>query len=154
MSDNIKRRIYKDFQMNKFEKESVFPVASEERRPILFSTETSFSPPTDVWETDDDIFIIMEIAGLKSSEFNIQYSEGYLIVEGERQPSEELIKAPIVKFHKKEIDYGPFKVRIKMNNRIKDSGINAKYFDGLLLIILKKDTQGRKIESISIPVKM
>jgi HSP20 family molecular chaperone IbpA len=145
MSDNIKRRIYKDFQMNKFEKESVFPVASEERRPILFSTETSFSPPTDVWETDDDIFIIMEIAGLKSSEFNIQYSEGYLIVEGERQPSEELIKAPIVKFHK---------VRIKMNNRIKDSGINAKYFDGLLLIILKKDTQGRKIESISIPVKM
>jgi HSP20 family protein len=124
----------------------------EGNRPILFSCDTSFSPPTDVWETVDEIFIVMEIGGLNSRDFEINYSGGYLIVKGHRREKENLVHSSIVKFHKKEIDYGEFQVKIKMNNRIRESGISAKYLDGILAIILAKDTQSPKLESIQIPV--
>lgn len=75
-------------------------------RPILLFSDLSFSPPTDVWETEDKICIMMEIAGLSLSNINVRYESGYLVIEGERKEPAVLKDKKIQKYHKKEIDYG------------------------------------------------
>lgn len=151
--DNLKRKIFKEFQMNKNQNETGISRGSGGKRPIFYSTETSFSPPTDVWESENEIYIMMEIAGLDLNDLDIHYSSGKLLIEGQRRESASERQSSIIQFHKKEIDYGTFRVKIKMNSRIEESGIFAGYKDGILSIILKKDTEGRKTGSIRIPVE-
>ena len=149
--EDIKLKIYKEFKMNE-PKKIIDSKISQRKRPILFMSDTSFSPPTDVWETKNEIFIIMEIADMKIEDFNIQYAEGHLIVAGQRKEPELLADSLIVKFHKKEIDYGKFIIKIKINTRIIKEGIKARYREGMLNIILSKNLQGKKSKNISIPV--
>ena len=150
--DDIKRKIYKEFKLDKHLSGSSV-LLQERNRPILFVSDTSLTPPTDVWETTDEIYVVMEIAGMDLKKLKIEYSAGYLIVEGERNEPELFLQTTIVKFHKKEIDYGHFRVKIKMNTRIKTDEIEAQYNEGMLTVVLKKDPQTGEDVNISVPVQ-
>ncbi len=149
--DNIKLKIFKEFREAE-EKESQ-PLASPgQKRAILFISDLAFAPPTDVWETEKEVVVMMEIANVSPDEIRLQYDDGYLIVEGQRPEPTLLSRARIIKFHKKEIDYGEFRVRIKMNSRINQDKIKATYQDGMLTIILPKDSHNKIAVRVEIPV--
>ncbi len=151
MSDNIKRKIYKELQSN--ESANLVDFGSEKRKnPILFVSDLAFSPPTDVWETSDKICVMMEIADLKEDNFKVSYREGFLVIEGSRDEPMLMTDAEIVKFHKKEIDYGEFRIKIKMNTRIVLEQIKAHLKNGILFISLPKNIDGIKTNQKEIPV--
>jgi HSP20 family molecular chaperone IbpA len=149
---NSKREIYRELRLTE-------PVAgvdnaafSKGKRPILFISDLAFSPPTDVWETEKEICVVMEIADLRSENIKIVYSQGYLVIEGRRSEPEWISASEITKFHKKEIDYGNFRVKVKMNTRISREKISARYKNGMLSISLLKNIFKGNVTEMEIPV--
>ena len=124
------------------------------KRPILYVSDFSFSPPTDVWETERMVWVIMEIAALQLEDFMINYREGFLVIEGERKIPESDQDNPVIKYHKKELDYGKFLVKIKMNTRIDKENISASYENGLLKVSLPKNIQSAIRHDVEVPVKV
>jgi HSP20 family molecular chaperone IbpA len=149
--DDIKRKLYKELRtIDSAEQMEVDSYPG--KRPILYVSDYSFSPPTDVWETEKSVGVIMEIADLNVKDFSINYRSGYLIVEGERKQPQSDPENPIKKYYKKEIDYGKFLVKIKMNTRIDMDKIIANYKDGLLKIYLPKNVGRKTRQSFEISV--
>lgn len=150
--EDKKRQIYKELQMS----ESFGTIESgvyDKKRPILFISDLSFAPPTDVWETGKEICVLMEIPGLRSDDFSISYNGGYLIIEGHRPEPAQRSGSKITKIHKKEIDFGRFRVKVKINTRICQEDISANYRDGFLLVKLVKDISAGKERDVEIPVR-
>lgn len=149
--ENIKRKIYKEFQAIDSANNVEFVTG---KRPILYVSDFSFTPPTDVVESEDSVYVIMEIAALPQSHLSISYREGYLIIKGERKESRLSKDVKVVKYHKKEIDYGPFLVKIKMNTRIDKDRISAEYKDGMLLVTLPKNVSRTVSKDREIPINI
>jgi HSP20 family molecular chaperone IbpA len=133
-----KSKVYKKFKITDSNDLTEFDQHSG-KRPILYVSDLSFSPPTDVWETENLICVMMEIADLSQDGFFINYKDGYLVIEGERSEPTVLKDSSITKYHKKELDFGNFKVKIKMNTRILKEEITANYKNGMLFISLPKN---------------
>lgn len=149
--ENIKRKIYKEFQAIDSANNVEFVTG---KRPILYVSDFSFTPPTDVVESEDTVYVIMEIAALPPSHLSISYREGYLIIKGERKEGRLGKDVKVVKYHKKEIDYGPFLVKIKMNTRIDKDRISAEYKDGMLLVTLPKNVSRTISKDREIPINI
>ncbi|MFH1680680.1 MAG: Hsp20/alpha crystallin family protein, partial [Candidatus Eisenbacteria bacterium] len=70
-----------------------------------------WSPPADVYEVDGVLFVVLEIAGMKSKEFQIRVEEGMLVIRGERKaPHHRKPK----KYHSLEWASGLFERRIPL----------------------------------------
>jgi HSP20 family protein len=151
--DDVKKKIYKELKVIDVA-ESKDMEAYPGKRPILYVSDFSFSPPTDVWETEQMICIVMEIAALGLEDFFINYRDGFLVIEGERKQPEPETQDKIIKYYKKELDFGKFLVKIKMNTRIDKEKISASYENGLLKVNLPKNIHGKVRHDIEIPVKM
>ena len=54
-------------------------------RPVGFVASAKWKPPTDIFETDDALVVYMDIAGMRSEDFNVEYVDGILTIAGERQ---------------------------------------------------------------------
>ena len=149
---DLKNKLFKE--LKKIEPDRARPESLlSAKRPVLFLSDTAFSPPTDVWETDEEICIVVEIANLGMRYFNVQYSGGSIFIEGHRDDPSLESDSPIIKYHKKEIDSGAFKMKIKMNTRIFQQGIKAEYKKGMLFIRLPKNVQEISGEDVEIPVR-
>ncbi|GIV66385.1 MAG: hypothetical protein KatS3mg047_0778 [Bellilinea sp.] len=93
-----------------------------------------WQPATDVYETEDKIIILMEIAGIKEEDLAILLHQDTLIVQGIRRFSYESPRA----IHQMEIPYGEFNIELHINIPVDDSQIEAVYEQGLLRIELPK----------------
>ncbi len=123
------------------------------KKPILFYAETAFSPPTDVWETPTEIRVVMELAFMAVENLQLSYEDGFLSVSGVRTPPSLYDREEMTRVYQKEIDYGEFQVKIKMNSRIQRSQIQAVYRKGMLLIRLPKISQEEAPGEVEIPVQ-
>ncbi len=103
--------------------------------PSIYRKELCWKPPTDVYETDTDFVVILELAQVKNEEVSITFREGILIIRGVRQtvpPSERR------HYLKMEISYGPFERRIAISGEVELDRLSAHYKDGFLEIRLPK----------------
>src|SRR5206468_1418669 len=53
-------------------------------RPVGFVASPKWKPPTDVYETDTELVVHMDIAGMSSVDFTVQFADGILTIGGER----------------------------------------------------------------------
>lgn len=117
------------------------------RHPIpsirwLIEGETAWRPATDVYEIDEGIVVIVEIAGLSEGDFVVELNGRTLVVSGERRdPVEKLA------YQQMEIHYGRFRTEVNLPFALDSDGQAAVYEDGFLRISL------RKAQSRRVPVK-
>lgn len=107
--------------------------------PSIYRKELCWKPPTDVYETDSDFVVILELAQMKSEEVSITYERGVLFVRGVRKavpPAERR------RYQKMEINYGPFERRIAVSENVDIESLAARYEDGFLEIRLPKRQEG------------
>jgi len=113
--------------------ERVFAAAVPSRwRP---DTGSIYHPPTDVFETDDHLVVIVEIAGLQESSYELTLTSRSLTVRGHRRdPSHKLA------YQQMEIRYGDFQTQIYLPGSLNLStdDIDAIYDQGFLRIRVKK----------------
>ncbi|MCD6117497.1 Hsp20/alpha crystallin family protein [bacterium] len=103
--------------------------------PSIYRDELYWKPPTDVYETDEAFVVVVELANMKSDEVSISYQDGILTIHGVRQaeaPSEQR------RYHKMEINYGPFERKVDIPEDVEIEKLTAKYEFGFLEIKLPK----------------
>jgi len=122
-----------DLLFNQFSGWPHTPVLTDERR---------WRPPTDVYETNDSLIIICEIAGMQEDDFEITIEENELTIRGERNESPTEGKTT---YHNKEIENGPFERNFRMPEYVNTDAIVATYRNGFLEVKLRKTTLSRDI---------
>lgn len=108
-------------------------------RPIPVAADRTWRPQTDMFETEEEITVVMEIAGIGEKDINIRLDRDFLIVSGVRQEIHGHFKKR--QYHKMEIDYGPFERIVKLPVRVKNDSSQAQIKNGFLIITLKKDNE-------------
>src|SRR6266516_3424693 len=53
-------------------------------RPVGFVASPKWKPRTDVYETDDELIVHMDIAGMQADDFSVEMNDGILRISGER----------------------------------------------------------------------
>jgi HSP20 family protein len=90
-------------------------------------------PPTDMYETDEDIVIRVEIAGMREQDFSVALEDRTLTIRGVRSdPTERRA------FYQMEIPFGEFSTEVELPAPIVNEGVEAVYRDGFLQITLPK----------------
>ena len=101
-------------------------------------------PPTDVYETDDDVTVKVEVAGVGEEDFAIQLAGRVLTVVGRRDD-------PVTKLacQQMEISYGAFRSQVQLPCEVDGNSATAKYSVGFLFVTLPKAQDKR-----TVPVKV
>lgn len=106
---------------------------------------TSFTPRTNVAETDTQFEISMEMPAMKADDFNVELHDGSLTVSGQRE-REETIEGKT--FHRVERQYGKFCRTFNLGHDVEPDKVTAEYRDGVLHLTVPKSVkaQPRKIQ--------
>lgn len=97
-----------------------------------------FIPPTDVVELADRLVVIVEIAGMRTGDFDITLSNRRLTISGKRTRSPLEHSA----YHQVEINYGEFRVELNLPWLAQRDGVSATYQHGFLQIeLLRRPAQ-------------
>ncbi len=99
------------------------------------SGEGEWQPPTDVYETEHEFVINMEIPGIKKDAIEIQFSHNTLKIGGERQGD---LSSQKIQFTQMEINYGRFHREITIYKPVRPEKLIARYADGFLKVVLPK----------------
>jgi HSP20 family protein len=103
-------------------------------RPVGFVASPKWKPPTDVYETDEEIVVQMDIAGMSSDAFTVEFADGILTIAGERSARHE--GKP--HYHSMEVQVGPFERRFRLPVTVHPESIRASYEHGFLQVRLTK----------------
>jgi HSP20 family molecular chaperone IbpA len=94
-------------------------------------------PPTDVYETDDQIVVVLEIAGVADENLSVTLFSDLLVVEGSREQP-PFFKANMSACHQLGIKYGEFRSEVFVPVTVDHDNVTAEYKNGILKIVLKK----------------
>ena len=95
---------------------------------------TIWVPPTDVYETDDQLVVQVEIAGVQQSDFAVSLHERRLTISGTRQDRGPARRA----YHQLEVHFGEFRTEVDLPVLVDAALVDAKYSEGLLRVVLPK----------------
>ncbi len=99
-----------------------------------FMHNRSWQPPTDIYEVDDKIIVLVEIAGMTESDFTINMDRNVLNIRGSRSLQIEERHA----IHQMEIPFGDFALEIVFPMALDIEKVTAAYNNGFLMVILPK----------------
>jgi HSP20 family protein len=106
-----------------------------------------WSPAVNIYETEDALLVIAEVAGVSPEEIYIKYEGNRLLVWGQRrEPNLDAIRA----VHRMEIQMGTFAFVIDLRGSVSAEGSEAELEAGMLQIRLPKRTTA---EGGMIPVR-
>ncbi|MEK7809828.1 MAG: Hsp20/alpha crystallin family protein [Chloroflexota bacterium] len=91
-------------------------------------------PPTDIYETETQLVVQIEIAGMRDGDVSILLQDRRLTVSGVRHEHARERHT----YHQMEINSGEFKIEIELPLAVSPEGINAEYEDGFLKIAMRK----------------
>ncbi len=91
-------------------------------------------PPTDVYETETEVVVEVEIAGMRDEDCRVGLEGRMLTISGLRVNMSHEQRA----YHEMEIHSGEFRTDIELPAAIDTTAIRAVYEDGFLRIRLQK----------------
>ena len=97
--------------------------------------EPFMEPPVDIYQTDTDVVIQMEIAGISEEEVALEVEGSTLVIHGERKP---LSGRPDRVYSQLEISQGPFRRELILPVPVTPERAQSSYKDGVLEIVLPK----------------
>ena len=97
-------------------------------------------PPTDVYETENEIIVRVEIAGMKEDDFSIELNDRYLSIHGARPDIPERRA-----YHQMEIRFGEFNTEVELPSPVIADNVEAVYQEGFLRVVLPK-ARARRIQ--------
>lgn len=147
MAEEEKKDIFKDIKHIQEEMDLIFDHFYKIRRSPLLTHSHIWRPPTDVFETNAEIIIQTEIAGIDPKKLTILFKEGVLTIKGERYP----IKVEgAVACKNKEIVSGKFERNIHISHPVDTDSVKASYQDGVLEVRLTRSGGEEKTKKIPI----
>lgn len=121
------------------------------QKPLMRPANPTFEPPTDVYETEKDVIVRLEIAGVEPQQVELVLSEqGRVLSVSGRRPDPAAGQRR--KYYHMEIECGAFARRIRLPVAVDEMETVAQYNDGFLVITLAKATPSVQ-EPRSIPIE-
>ena len=120
---------------------------NEKRRGSLHTVgwqimQSVWSPPTDVYETEREYVVRVEIAGMNDDEFEIIFEKGFLFIGGVRPDVTERRA-----YHQMEVRFGKFSTTVAIPGPVDLDRSEAQYKDGFMTVVLSKSKPNQiKIE--------
>ena len=111
-------------------------VVSRKPPTVRFSPRT-WQPAIDVYETDEEVVVLVELAGVNQDEIEVLVQSNILIVRGERRDIKQGIKRT---YSQMEVLWGPFERDIALPANVDAERVKAFYEAGFLEVILPKLT--------------
>ena len=99
-----------------------------------------FNPRTDLSETDDEVLVTAEMPGLEEKDFELNLTEGFLTLKGEKRHEHEEKGA----VHRIERGYGSFRRTIHLPCDVEAEKATAEYRNGVLSVKLPKAPSARR----------
>lgn len=112
----------------------------ETRQPQL-----RWRPPTDVYETDDAVVVLVEVAGMDPEKLEVSFRGKILQIRGRREDRHRKYSC-----HCLEVEYGEFSSVVYLPGNYDRDAISAEYDDGFLTIRLPKASPEAKSPKIEI----
>ena len=122
---------------------SMFELFSRMKHPIVCHSDNRWYPEVDVFETDTEFVVILDVAHIDPKDLDIYYKFKSLHIKGIRRELTDFKKRH---YHKMEIDYGPFERKVAIPVTIDEQNIKTRYKDGFLQVCLKKIENRRQNE--------
>jgi HSP20 family protein len=125
-------------------------IPGKNRSLALIRPQKVFSPPTDVYETESELVIKLEIAGINPDAVAVSVYKDGITIRGIRRGihTHHLRKCS---YHLAEINYGVFERHLPLFVPVNERLAKATYQQGFLIITLprlnKKKTKTIKIET-------
>ncbi len=108
----------------------------EHTGPVRGSRDRAWQPAVDIYETREEVVVMVELAGVEKEEISITLDEGLLWISGTRREKPDTTKTCL---HQMEIDFGPFERAIRLPAAVSSEKTEAKHENGLLTITLSKE---------------
>ncbi len=135
---NIEREFGRMF--NNFEKKFGFGNGGDGKEEYENAV---WSPLTDISENKDNYVLTMDLPGISKKDVKISYSDGQLIISGERKQEMEDKDS---KYHRVETSYGKYYRSFTLPDKVKESAIDAEFKDGQLSITIPKSEEAKPRE--------
>lgn len=114
-------------------------VPSIKNQPIY--DERSFSPATEITETEDHYLVSFDIPGMKKEDIKIELEGQVLMISGERK--RQMTSDKKDKVQRFEKSYGFFKRSFTLPQTVDHDHIQANYENGVLELALPKTVQAK-----------
>jgi len=147
MAEEEKKDFLKDIKQIQEEMDLIFDHFYKIRRSPLLTQAHVWHPPTDVFETKEEIVVLTEIAGIDPKKLTILFKEGILTIKGERY----ILKIEgSIACRNKEIISGKFERNIHVPFPVDKESVKASYQDGVLVVRLRRTGPEEKTTKIPI----
>ncbi len=104
--------------------------------PTMFAMgEHSWRPHTDIYETPEEILVIMDLAGVRRDEIHLEVSRKAVKIYGTR---DQKSLSGTMRYRLAEIAYGYFERHLALPSPVDGERIEATYKDGLLVVRMAK----------------
>jgi HSP20 family protein len=107
---------------------------------------STWLPALDVWETDDELVLAVDLPGIEEKDVTIEVDDGVLTVTGQRERTVEVKQEHFARFERR---YGTFSRSVTLPAGIDESTIKAAFDGGVLQIHVPKPEE-RKPKRIQI----
>lgn len=96
----------------------------------------AWRPPTNVYETETEVVVQIEVAGMRDGHFHLSLNGRHLAIQGVRTDQTNERRA----YHQLEVNSGDFRVQIELPTDVhaESDSVQANYDDGFLRITLRK----------------
>jgi len=101
---------------------------------------SSFVPPVDIYETEQNIVLKLEVPGIDQKDLDIRIENNTITVRGERKFENEVKEE---NFHRVERRYGNFQRSFSLPNTVSTENVTADYENGILKITLAKRAEAK-----------
>jgi HSP20 family protein len=98
-----------------------------------------WSPALDLYQTNDNVVVLVELPGLRKEDIEISLHDGALTIAGERK----IESASDQEIERSERYIGKFRRSIALPTRIDAGKVTASYRDGILTITLPKAEEAK-----------
>ena len=108
--------------------------------PQIRFSPAGWEPAIDVYETEDETVVIVELAGVKESDIDILVDRDRFTIRGERRKA--VVTSVRRMYYQMEIMSGPFARSIALPVAVDTTESKAYYADGLVEVVLPKAGKG------------
>ena len=124
-----------------------YEMQAADRRWLLMIRQNSrpFAPPTDVIELADRLVVLVEIAGVRTSDLSITLMDRHLVISGMREQPQFSNPA----YHQVEIGFGEFRIEVLLPWAVARENVSASYDAGFLQVELPRKS-GRQIPIVDV----